>query len=122
MVAKKALTISIALTVAVCFAGIAAGEQNGMNLLPTPKSVKVTGGELPLTAQTRIVVQDAKLKPIAEIFSRELMGITTIKFEVVDGGEAKPGDIVLNINPKLRADEDITAVQDRKVVKTRDLA
>ena len=41
MVAKKALTISIALTVAICFAGSAAAERFGMNLLPTPKSVKV---------------------------------------------------------------------------------
>ncbi|MCY2930995.1 MAG: hypothetical protein NTV86_16205, partial [Planctomycetota bacterium] len=89
MVAKKSWMISIALAAAVCFTGNASAERFGMNLLPTPKSVKVTGGELPLTAQTRIVVKDAKLKPIAEIFSRELLGITTLKFEVVDGGEAK---------------------------------
>jgi len=92
-----------------------------LNLLPTPKSIQLTGGEMPLTAAGRIVATDPKLKPLAEVFSRELLAITTIKLEPVEG-EPKAGDIVLKINPQLRADADILAVQNREVVKTRDYA
>ena len=94
---------------------------NSLNIVPTPKSVKVLGGEMPLTAQSRIVFTDPSLKPLAEIFSREILAITTIKLQPAEG-EPKAGDIVLKINPKLRADNDIIAVQKREVVKTRDLA
>jgi hexosaminidase len=44
-----------------------------------------------------------------------------VKLEVAEG-EGKAGDIVLKINPAIRADQDILAVQNRQVVKTRDLA
>lgn len=94
---------------------------NSLNIVPTPKSLKVDGGEMPLTAQSRIVATDPGLKPLAEIFSREILAITTIKLQPVEG-EPKTGDIVLKINPQLRADNDIIAVQKREVVKTRDLA
>jgi hexosaminidase len=94
---------------------------NTLNIVPTPKVWKDKGGQMPLTAKSRIVATDPKLKPLAEIFSRELLAITTIKFEVVEG-EPKDGDIVLNINPKLRAENEIIAVQNREVVKTRDFA
>ncbi|MCY2927065.1 MAG: hypothetical protein NT031_16855, partial [Planctomycetota bacterium] len=121
MLAKNALMISVALAV-VCTAAAPARAGCPLKLLPTPKSIKVSGGEMPLTPQSRIVVLDAKLKPIAEIFSRELLAMTAIKLEVADAGPGKPGDIVLNINPAIRADQDITALQNRKVVKTRDMA
>jgi hexosaminidase len=122
MATKKALMISAALAAALCLAVAPTRAGCPLKLLPTPKSIKVAGGEMPLTAQSRIVVLDAKLKPIAEIFSRELLAMTAIKLEVVDAGPGKPGDIVLNINPAIRADQDITALQNRKVVKTRDMA
>jgi hexosaminidase len=105
-------------------AGFGAGRASAaekLNICPTPKVVKAGEGEMPLTAKSRIVAMDPSLKPLAEIFSRELLAITTIKFEVAEG-EPKAGDIVLKLNPKLRADNEITAVQNREVVKTRDFA
>jgi hexosaminidase len=104
-----------------CCVCIQVNAADKLNLLPTPKSVKVLDGEMALTSSTRIVATDPKLKPLAEIFSRELLSLTQIKMAVFEG-EPKAGDIVLKINPKLRADNDITAVQNRQVVKTRDYA
>ena len=98
---------------------------NTLNIVPTPKSVKALGGEMPITAESRIVYADASLKPLAEIFSREILAITTIKLQPVAADastEPKAGDIVLRINSKLRADNEIIAVQNREVVKTKDFA
>jgi hexosaminidase len=113
------LVLGIALT---CL-GVAVNVQaaNTLNIVPTPKTWEATGGDMPLTAESRIVYTDASLKPLAEIFSRELLAVTTIKLQPVEG-EPKAGDIVLKINPKLRADNEIIAVQNREVVKTRDFA
>ncbi len=91
------------------------------DLLPTPKSVALTGGDMALTAQSRIVATDASLLPLARILSTEIALLTRLSLASADG-EAKPGDIVLSLNPKLRAGEDILAVQRRDVVKTRDYA
>ncbi len=118
---RRSSSIVLALVVALGLAAGRAAAAEKLNFLPTPKSVKVLGGEMKLTAATRIVATDPKLKPLAEIFSRELLAFTTIRMEPVVG-EGKAGDIILKINPKLRADADITALQDRKVVKTRDYA
>ena len=118
----RARTMAIALT---CL-GVAVNVQaaNTLNIVPTPKTWEALGGTMPVTAQSRIVYTDASLKPLAEIFSRELLAITTIKLQPVDGSttEPKAGDIVLKINPALRADNEIIAVQNREVVKTRDFA
>ena len=66
MATKKALMISAALAAALCLAVAPTRAGCPLKLLPTPKSIKVSGGEMPLTAQSRIVVLDAKLKPLAE--------------------------------------------------------
>jgi len=96
-----------------------------MNLLPTPKSITVADGEMPLTAASRIVAGEASLEPLAAILSDEIWMITNLKLAVA-AGEARPGDIVLRIDPKLRADADIVAVQKKdgkqQVVRTRDFA
>ncbi len=90
-------------------------------LLPTPKSIKVAGGEMPLTAASRIVAADAKLEPLAGILAREIWVTTGLKLEPAEG-KGKPGDIVLKINSELWAGEDILSVQKQKVVRTRDYA
>ncbi len=103
---------------APCANTAGAGE---LNLLPTPKAVKLTGGAMPLTAASRIVAADPALKPLAEIFSREILALTRLRLAPA-GGEPKAGDIVLTIDPKLWANEDILTVQKRKVVGTRNYA
>ncbi|MEI7836482.1 MAG: hypothetical protein WCK05_08720, partial [Planctomycetota bacterium] len=44
-----------------------------LKLLPTPKSIQVTGGQMLLTAASRIVATDPKLKGLAEILSGEIL-------------------------------------------------
>lgn len=94
---------------------------NPRKLMPTPKSMQISGGEIPLSAEGRIVATEAKLKPLAEIFSREVFLATKLRMAATEG-EAKPGDIVLKINPQLRADDEIWTCQNREIKKVRDYA
>ena len=118
---NRVAIFSLSLAMLMCFVNSGVGADNPLMLLPTPKSVKVTGGEMPLTSAGRIVATDPKLKPLAEIFADEILTMTQIRMEAVEG-DPKAGDIVLKINPRLRADNEILAVQNREFVKTRDFA
>jgi len=108
-----------ALVVSLACASANAG--NPLNLLPTPKVLKVDGGAMPLTAEARIVATDPKLKPLADILADEILLVARFKPAVV-AGEARAGDIVLTINPKLQADADILTVHGQDVLKTREYA
>jgi hypothetical protein len=78
--------------------------------IPTPKIVTLGHGSMPLKPRARIVATDPRLKPLAEVLSDEILLLTDIKMMAVAGAPA-PGDIVLRINPGIRADADIVAVQ-----------
>ena len=120
---RNSAMIVLGLAVAVALEVCAASGAD-LKLLPTPKSVKVLGGEMPLTAASRIIATDPKLMPLAKIFSGELLTMTQIRMAPVEAkaDEARPGDIVLKINPALRADSEILTVQDREVKRVRDYA
>lgn len=90
-------------------------------LVPTPKSIEVGNGSMALTAMSRVVATDPSLEPLAKILADEVALLTGLKLEPAKGA-GKSGDIVLKINSKLQADEDIAAVQKQKIVKTRDFA
>ena len=109
----------VALVLSLACASANAG--NPLNLLPTPKVLKVDGGAMPLTAESRIVATEAKLKPLADILADEIFLVTKLRPAVV-AGEAKAGDIVLSINPKLQADAEILTVHGQEVLKTREYA
>ncbi|MEI7834805.1 MAG: family 20 glycosylhydrolase, partial [Planctomycetota bacterium] len=106
---------------AICCLAAQAQAADGLNLIPTPKSVKVADGEMLLGPQGRVVAGEASLKPLAEILCREILALTKVRLTPAEG-EPRPGDIVLKINPALRADDEILAVQKREVVRTRDYA
>ena len=108
-------------TLVVSLACVSAKADNPLKLLPTPKVLTVNGGAMPLTADSRIVATEAKLKPLADILADEILLVTKLRPTVVEG-EAKPGDIVLSINPKLQADADILTVHGQEVLKTREYA
>jgi hexosaminidase len=97
----------------------------GLDLLPTPKTIAVESGAMALTAASRIVATDPSLEPLAAILSDEILLVTNLKLTPAKG-EGKPGDIVLKLDPKIRADADIVAVQmkdgKQQVVRTRDFA
>ena len=115
-----AALVLTAILASFCFcAGANAAAK--LDLLPTPKSVNLSEGEMPLTSDTRIMATDPKLNPLADILAGEIRITTGLNLKTAEG-EGKPGDIILRINPKLRADEEILAVQNRKIAKTRDFA
>ncbi len=114
-------TRSLLLTFAVCAPGCFALADNPLKLLPTPKVMKVEGGQMPLTAQGRIVATDAALKPLAEILSDEILLVAGVRMQVA-AGESQPGDVVLKINRKLEADAEILTVHGQDVVKTKEYA
>ncbi len=104
----------------VCVRGVADNADSPM-VVPTPKSVTLAPGTMPLTAKSRVVATNASLKPLASILADEIRLITGLELETANG-EGRAGDIVLKINPQIRADQEIPAVQNQKIVKTRDFA
>ena len=97
----------------VALVGVLAPSLNAQDaplIVPTPKVLKVTGGEMAITAKTNIVATDKSLQPLAAIFADEIATLTGLKVNV---STAAPqlGDIVLKINPALKAGEDILSVQ-----------
>jgi len=113
LLSLAALILSLA-----CGAAVA---DNPLKLLPTPKVLKVDGGQMPLTAQSRIVAADPKLKPLAEILADEILLVARFKPAVVEAAP-QAGDIVLTINPKLQADAEILTVHGQDVLRTREYA
>ncbi|MCY2929402.1 MAG: family 20 glycosylhydrolase [Planctomycetota bacterium] len=118
---RSYLVLSLAGAMCLAWACPARGAEPAPRFLPTPKSVTMHDGVMPIAPGGRVIAADENIKPLAEVFSREILAMTGVKLEVASG-EAKAGDIVLKINPAVRADQDILAVQKREVVKTRDLA
>lgn len=117
----RSSAIAAGLVWAICSVSMRAHAGNALKLLPTPKELKVEGGQIPLTAEARIVASDPKLKPLAEILSEEILLVTKLKL-AVDEGESKAGDIVLKINPQLQAGAEILTVHGQDVLKTREYA
>ncbi|MCX6876183.1 MAG: family 20 glycosylhydrolase [Verrucomicrobia bacterium] len=94
---------------------------NPLGLLPTPKQLEVTGGTMLLTPRSRIVATAPSLAPVATLLAGEIERIASLRLQTVSG-DGETGDIVLKLNPLLRADEDILAVQRQKIGPTRDFA
>lgn len=112
--------IALGLTLA-CSCACAADYSQKPKLLPTPKFVVMEAGAMPLTAQSRIVATDPSLGPLAAILSDEIERISGLKLSPATGAGGA-GDIILKINPQLRAGEDILAVQKQKIGPTKDFA
>ncbi|HJT78906.1 MAG TPA: family 20 glycosylhydrolase [Gemmataceae bacterium] len=90
-----------------------------LNLIPWPKEVQVAEGRLTLTPDSRVVAVQAELRSLAEILSDEIAALTGLRLKVVtDAG--RTGDVVLKVNPSVRAGEPILAVRGGQRVRTRD--
>jgi hexosaminidase len=113
--------------VAVCWAacwGVAAAVAADVAvppLVPMPKRIEIGQGMMPLTAQSRIVATDALLAAHADVLKNEIWMLTNWKLEIVKF-DPRPGDIVLKIDPGIRAEEEILAPKDLRIVRTRDMA
>ncbi|MEI7837250.1 MAG: family 20 glycosylhydrolase, partial [Planctomycetota bacterium] len=119
---RRTLAVA-AIALAVGFIAERAGAEAADKpaFVPTPKTVTMGQGTMPLTAASRIVAADASLKPLAAVLAEDIRQLTGLSLET-DTGQGRDGDIVLKIDPELRADADIPAVQGQKIVKTRDFA
>ena len=102
---------------------LAANTSDNINphLIPWPKVLTPSQGFLAIREDSRIVAGQKPLVPLARILSEEIEMATGLRLAVVDG-HPKAGDIVLQINPGLKADADILTVEKREVVRTRDYA
>lgn len=69
---------------------------NGLNLVPLPKSVAVGSKRMPLGE--RIIPESPALQPLAEILSKEIEKLTGKKM-VVEKEAAAAGDIMLRLAP-----------------------
>jgi Glycosyl hydrolase family 20, catalytic domain/Glycosyl hydrolase family 20, domain 2 len=90
-----------------------------LHLIPWPKSLTEDAGHMRLTSESRIVVGDDLLKPLAEVLSHEVAKLTGLKLNVALGA-AQPGDIVLKINKLIKAGEPILELRNREPVRTTD--
>ena len=98
-----------------------AAHPPGLDLIPWPKSLEPGSGNMGIASSSRIVASSAQLKPLAQILSDEIYLATGLRLAAAEGA-AKAGDIVLRINPALKADRDILTVQNQKVLRTRNYA
>ena len=96
-------------------------KDGDIKLQPWPQKIDRVDGSLSLTAASRIVATDPKLKPLAEILSGELLDLTGKTLAVADGA-AKAGDVVLAIDPTLQADQEIYTTKDNKFQRVKDYA
>ncbi len=104
-----------------CSGGRALAEPGVLKVVPTPQSVTLAEGSMALTASSRIAYDPAALEPLANVLAKEISQLTGLTLKVAQGKPGR-GDIGLRINPELRADADIRAVQKQKLVSTRDFA
>ncbi len=99
----------------------AARADETLHLIPAPKELALGDGAMALTPDSRIVVEDEALLPLAKILAHEIDLIAGRRLDV-GVGAGRAGGIVLAIDPSLRAGRDITTVRDQAVTKTRDYA
>ena len=117
----KNLKAILAAGVALLATSLPASAEINHTILPQPKSITMAKGTMPLTAQSRIVVLDPRLESHVAVLQEEIWMLTNMKLTKVNEGP-KAGDIVLKINPQVRAGEDIFATRDMGLIKTRDMA
>jgi alpha-N-acetylglucosaminidase len=90
-----------------------------LNLIPWPKSVELSGGELVLTKNSRIVSADASLIPLGAILADEIARLTGFRPAVV-ADASRPGDISLGIDRKLKDEAYNLAVADQAIIRGAD--
>lgn len=96
-----------------------ADKYPGLNLVPWPQEVRLDAGRLRLTADSRIVIRQKALAPLATIVADEIATLTGLRLTTATGAD-RPGDIVLTLDRAVQAGAPILAVRARALVRTRD--
>src|SRR5439155_26949332 len=65
-----------------------------LHLIPWPKKVRLGAGHMRLSADSRIVIGEEQLRPLAEVLSGEIALLTGLKRKVATG-PGREGDIAL---------------------------
>jgi len=107
--------IPVVVASAVSAAAWAAGGPSP-NLIPWPKSLKLESGGMTLSGSSRIVFADAKLEPLAKVFSDEVYLSTAVRLKT-SAGSAGAGDVALQLDPQLKGEKHALNVGDRAVVR-----
>ena len=97
---KQFVPLFFCLTGALTMGQFASQADATISLLPTPKEIKVSGGELELTGSARIVAASKEMVPLAAVLSGEIQNLTALKLATAEG-QSQRGDIVLKIDPSL---------------------
>lgn len=111
--------LAIALAPMAACAADPADTHPGLNLIPWPKALDVQAGWLPLGTGSRIVADGDKLRELAAILAEEIRLLTSLQLPVA-GDAPRAGDIVLKINPAIRAGEPILVARPPELVRTTD--
>lgn len=101
MALKNTMASTVAVLVMIVSSAVGAAAKAEVDLVPWPKSVETKSGSLELTGKSRIVATDASLLPLAKLLSEEILQTTGRQLAAAQG-EAAKGDIVLNLDPRLR--------------------
>src|SRR5262249_20422787 len=71
---------------------------------PWPKRLRLGAGHMQLSADSRVVAGEGQLRTLAEVLAAELAVLTGMNLQVTSG-PGRAGDIVLKIDPAVRAGE-----------------
>jgi hexosaminidase len=93
-----------------------ATAQEAPALVPWPKCVEMKPGALDLGPQSRIVVAEERLLPLARILAEEIQAVAEVRLATAQG-EGNPGDIVLTIDPGMKGEQHVVEVGERAVVR-----
>src|ERR1051326_3898176 len=90
-----------------------------LHLIPWPKKLERDTGRMSITADSQVVAGAEQLRPLAEVLAREIDLATGLKLKVTTGpGQA--GDIVLQLDKSLKADEPMLTLREGEPVRTTD--
>ncbi|MEI7837546.1 MAG: family 20 glycosylhydrolase [Planctomycetota bacterium] len=94
----------------------AGGAEEGLKIVPWPRSVAMQGGAVTLTAASRITTANDTLMPLAKVLAEEILAVTGLKI-VPAAGNSEAGDIELKLDPSLKGESYILNVGDRALVR-----
>ena len=117
------LLATLVASILICCPALAATDPADkfadLHLIPWPKSLQKGTGHMQLNTGGRIVAGTDQLRPLAEILADEIAKVTGLKLKVTTG-QGQAGDVVLKINPSLKADEPILVLRNREPARTTD--
>lgn len=97
-------------------AGALRAQEAPPALIPTPKSIKTEAGTFDLNRETRIICMQDSLLPLAKIVSAEIKAVTNFA-PVPARPPAKPGDLILELDPAMKGEAYSLVTSDRAHMK-----